>query len=134
MDQGVNESLWGPTSLVTVRQHHSGDWLIWYATSTVNTDIYTSFVNPVGRKVSNIFQLHTCYVLLSAMFEKWVGVSIIIVTLRWVDLMTVLNTEENILDRTLLQSLTTTWNFTYMCMYIKGKFSLSIITQSLRNK
>lgn len=41
--------------------------------------------------------------------------------------MTVLNTEENILDGTLPQSLTTMWNFKYMCMYIKGKFSLSII-------
>lgn len=48
--------------------------------------------------------------------------------------MTVLNTEENILDGTLPQSLTTIWNFRYMCMYIKGKFSLCKITQSLRKQ
>jgi len=69
------------------------------------------------------------------MFETWMDVSIIIVTLRWVDLMTVLKPQKkNILDRTVPLSLTTTWNFRYMCMYIKGKFSLSIITQSLRKQ
>jgi len=40
--------------------------------------------------------LHTSYVLLSAMFETWMGVSIIIVTLRWVDLMTVLKPQKRI--------------------------------------